>query len=68
MNYTVSLSIILELICIMQIYQYSECTVILLVTPGNQQRFDGEEWLDGEWQRHIWLDGDKWATVDGEKG
>ena len=38
------------------------------ITPGNQQRLDGEERLDGEWQRHIWLDGEKWATVVGEKG
>ncbi len=42
---------------------------LLRVTPGKQQqRFDGEEQLNGERQHHIWLDGEKWATMDVDKG
>lgn len=35
-------------------------------TYGNQQWLDGAEWLDGDRQCHMLLDGDKWPAMDGD--
>ncbi len=59
-----------------QLYFYASADIYLddhkqhiqFVTLGNPQRLDRLERLDVERQHHIWLEKEKWAMVDGDKG